>query len=217
MEFATLACLGPDALTFLQGQLSCDMREVSSHKLSLACYCNPKGRVIAAPYLYAVANGFHFIVPADLAQLLIASLKRVIVFSKATLQDISAEVPTYPVLENPQFEIAHGMGFTLSLATPAPSDAWQARLIEAGVPTIGQAQSGQFLPHDIGLVALGAVSFTKGCFVGQEIIARMQYKGKLKKHLESWSGKGECPLEGEVVNSVIYQEKRYILAVINKT
>lgn len=216
MHYTTIACLGDDALLFLQGQLSCDMREVGPNKLTLGCYCNSKGRVIAAPYLYAVPDGFHLIVPSDLAQSFVHSLARVIVFSKANLNNVSVKYPAIPDLENPQFSIAPGIGFTLGQATPAPEDAWQARLIEIGIPIIGQAQSGKFLPHDLGFVALGAVSFTKGCYVGQEIITRMQYKGKLKKHTEVWVGKGECPLGGEVVNSVIYEGKSYILMVMVK-
>lgn len=213
MNYATLACRGPDAEKFLQGQLSCDMRTVKSDALSRGCYCNLKGRVIAAPYLYKFAEDFHLILPSDLAPRFMALLKKFIVFSKATLEDISREVPAIPVLSNPQFEIAPGVGFTLGQAEAAADQAWLARLIELGIPTIGLAQSELYLPHDLGLVKQGAVSFTKGCYVGQEIIARMEYKAKLKKQAVSWVGEGACPLEGEVVNEVIFEGKTYLLKI----
>jgi folate-binding protein YgfZ len=209
MLYATIACLGPDAETFLQGQLSCDMRNVfSAPKLTLACYCNLKGRIIAAPYVYAVPDGFHLLIPADLVQIFLASLQRVVVFSKAKLTDISSEYPISCMLGQPEFPIAPGIGFGQE---EAPSQAWQARCIELGLPVIGKAQSGLFLPHDIDMVKLGAVSFSKGCYVGQEIIARMHYKGKLKKHLVSYIN----PLDnhGVVVNEVIFEGKRYTLVI----
>jgi len=184
------------------------MRKVSSETLSLGCYCNLKGRVIAAPYLYAVPEGFHLILPADLAEPFMSALGKFIVFSKARLTDVSEQFPAHPVLKD--------LGFTMNEAVACDPLAWQAYLIEHKIPVIGLAQSGLFLPHDLGLVQLGAVSFDKGCYVGQEIIARMQYKAKLKKHTEVWIGEGPCPLEGEVVNEVIFGGKRYTLAIIEK-
>lgn len=212
MKYSTLACLGPDALTFLQGQLSCDMREIGPERLSLGCYCNLKGRVFAAPYIYSVPEGFHLILPADLAPAFIQSLSRVIAFSKATLTDISAQHPATPVLENPQFEIAPGVGFTLGPVESAPTDAWLAALITHKIPTIALAQSEKFLPHYIGMIELGAVSFTKGCYLGQEIIARMHYKGNLKKHLVCQIDPPES--DGDIVNSVEFSGKSYVLAIV---
>jgi folate-binding protein YgfZ len=212
--YKTIACLGPDALRFLQGQLSCDMREVGPNALSLGCYCSLKGRVIAAPYLYAVPEGFHLIVPADLTPVLLKSLNKFIVFSKATLSDLSEAFPVHPLLGESPHSLCPGAGFALGEnAQPTDEKAWEAHLIEHKIPLIALAQSERFLPHDLGLVELGAVSFNKGCYVGQEIIARMHYKAKLKKHPTVWVGQGEYPLEGEIVNQVDYAGKRYVLAV----
>jgi tRNA-modifying protein YgfZ len=217
LHYKTIACLGPDAAKFLQGQLSCDIREVRADSLSLSCYCNLKGRVIAAPYLVAVPEGFHLILPSDLAESFMATLGKYILFSKASLTDLSEQFPVVPILGESQYPIAPGMGFTLGGSDPAPFEAWQASLIEHKIPFIGLSQSGLFLPHDLGLVQLGAVSFTKGCYLGQEIIARMHYKAKLKKQTEFWGGTGPCPLEGEIVNEVIFSGKRYTLVLVEKS
>ncbi|MDF2529981.1 MAG: folate-binding protein YgfZ, partial [Gammaproteobacteria bacterium] len=60
---------------------------------------------------------------------------------------------------------------------------WQKLDIEAGQAFLSPEAIGKFLPHDIRLPELNGVSFSKGCYIGQEIIARMQYLGKLKKQL----------------------------------
>ncbi len=60
---------------------------------------------------------------------------------------------------------------------------WHAEEISMKIPRIYPETSEVFLPHEIGLPELGAVNFSKGCYTGQEIIARMEYRGKLKNHL----------------------------------
>lgn len=59
---------------------------------------------------------------------------------------------------------------------------WDAMDIQAGLPTITLATQGLFTPHDLKLPTLNGVSFSKGCYIGQEIVARMQYLGKSKQH-----------------------------------
>ena len=75
-------------------------------------------------------------------------------------------------------------------AKPVGSHAWEWLEIRAGVPIITQSTQEQFVPQMVNLEAIGGVSFQKGCYPGQEIVARTQYLGKLKRrmylaHLES--------------------------------
>jgi folate-binding protein YgfZ len=140
------------------------------------------------------------------------ALNKVIIFSQSKLTDISTQLPAVAVLGDPQFEICPGAGFTLGNAPAAPEHAWLAHLISHQIPTLSLAQSEHFLPHYVGMIELGAVSFTKGCYLGQEIIARMHYKANLKKHLVSIIG-DEVP-NGERVNEVIFEGKRYTLIIL---
>jgi folate-binding protein YgfZ len=61
--------------------------------------------------------------------------------------------------------------------------AWQLSSIHAGVPQVGQATQEQFVPQMINLELIGGVNFRKGCYPGQEIVARSQYLGKLKRRM----------------------------------
>lgn len=79
-------------------------------------------------------------------------------------------------------ERANELVSMLSGTTLADENAWDYIELQAHIPMFGQTAIEQFLPHNVGLHQVGAVSFTKGCYIGQEIIARMHYRGKLKTH-----------------------------------
>lgn len=68
-----------------------------------------------------------------------------------------------------------------ALATPAGRDAWTLSEVRAGIPWVSAATQEQFVPQMANLELLGGVSFNKGCYTGQEIVARTQYLGKLKR------------------------------------
>lgn len=146
---------GPDAEKFLQGQLTCDVRQVTAEP-SLAAHCNAKGRVMSLFRIQRKDDTFQLLVPEDMVESTYTQLKKYAVFSKVKLDILNDEIV---------------------------DPAWHLRDIKAGIPRLYPQTIGEFLPHDINLVKLGAVSFAKGCYTGQEIIARMQNRGKLKKYL----------------------------------
>lgn len=71
----------------------------------------------------------------------------------------------------------------LALTAPLGASAWQEALIDAGIPTVTAASTEQYTPHMLNLDRLGAVSFNKGCYTGQEIVARTEYRGQTKRRL----------------------------------
>ncbi len=93
-------------------------------------------------------------------------------------------------------------------AVPAGPDAWEWSLIQAGIPTIGAATQEAFVPQMANFDLLGGVSFKKGCYPGQEIVARMQYRGGLKRRmaLVHLAG-GERPLPGQSVYSASFGDQ----------
>jgi folate-binding protein YgfZ len=87
------------------------------------------------------------------------------------------------------------------------SQEWKQLDLHDGVPAIYPETSGKFLPHEINLEKLGAIHFDKGCYTGQEIIARMHYRGKLKKHMHQATILSQSPpLPGSDVYSQQGQE-----------
>ncbi len=101
--------------------------------------------------------------------------------NQITVVKISGTQPRYLVFtETPQtlWKCA-----TAQIARPAGAMAWQLLDILAGVPQIIPATAEEFVPQMVNYQALGGVSFKKGCYTGQEIVARMQYLGTLKRRM----------------------------------
>jgi folate-binding protein YgfZ len=160
-----LKVTGIDAKKLLQGQLTTNLDELASGARQLAAHCNPQGRVLSLFRIMAVADNYYLEMPAEIIPIALQALKKYAVFYKVDLSDASAEID----------QISDAA--TLSL------NAWKAQNIQAGIPTIYIATTGKLLPHELNLTELNAVSFNKGCFTGQEIIARMHYRGQLKKRM----------------------------------
>jgi folate-binding protein YgfZ len=83
-----------------------------------------------------------------------------------------------------------------------PSSAWWRSEIEAAVPTVFAATQEKFVPQMINLEVLGGVSFKKGCYPGQEVVARSQYLGKLKRRMQrAHVDHAEVAIAGDVYHS----------------
>lgn len=189
---------GADAVTFLQGQLTCDISELDNQVI-WGAYCNIKGRVVALFRLFKHHQCCFLIVSQGLANKLIKTLQRYIFRAKVNV--VRADYYCYGLLQCPRTDCPEGQympqheDYYLALPhqrglflTPQQladaydnSNAWQQAAIALNEPQLYPQTCALFLPDELGLDALGAVSLNKGCYVGQEIIARMHYLGKAKK------------------------------------
>ena len=79
---------------------------------------------------------------------------------------------------------------------PAGLNAWRWREIMAGLPQIGAATQDEFTPQMVNYELIGGVSFKKGCYPGQEIVARTQYLGKVKRRMMRFHAEGGAPAPG---------------------
>ncbi len=195
---------GSDAKKLLQGQLTCNVDEVSPTQGAMGAHCNPQGRVISLFYLLMLDNIYYLILPRSMLDLAASALKKYAVFYKVVIQQANHEQLlgvqdlTLPANINNIATMNFTDGRSILLGLPETlhllqqtfadervltSEDWHARNIEEMIPTIYPETSATFLPHEINLPALKAVHFEKGCYTGQEIIARMHYRGKLKTHL----------------------------------
>jgi len=145
---------GNDTFDFLQGQFSNDLEILEKEPALLTAWCNPKGRVIILTNVTRTAGGYSFPVPAEMVDDIVKRLT--------------------------MFRFRAKVEFTIEAAIDA-NDARDA--IHAGIPSIGRKQSEKFTPHMLNLDLLGAISFDKGCYTGQEIVARTHYKGATKRRM----------------------------------
>ncbi|HEY5643509.1 MAG TPA: hypothetical protein VIS31_11605 [Woeseiaceae bacterium] len=151
-KIATITATGPDALSFLQGQLTNDLRRLATEKEILAAWCSPKGRVIWFGTVRAIESGYALSAPAE------------------TADDIVRRLTMFRFRARVDLAIDHD-----------EAEVDPATLIRGGYPFIGRAQSEQFTPHMLNLDLIDAISLTKGCYTGQEIVARTHYKGATKR------------------------------------
>lgn len=194
-DHALIHIQGPDAEKLLQGQLTIDVKALQPGQGQLAAHCQAQGRIISLFVLFRTHDGFILCLPETMQSIALTALKKYAVFYKTSLKlaphhySVTANTHTSQVNNQALATVTLANGITYHLHDqPIESDQHDAlafyyqALILSHTPCITPEISGLFLPHDVNLIALGAVSFTKGCFTGQEIIARMQYKGAAKKH-----------------------------------
>lgn len=209
--YGLIAVSGPKTLAFLQGQLTCDMRTITTSAPGFGAFCNPKGRIRALFRIFLYEENYYLQLPRLLLPKTLAQLQQYARFSKITLEDVSdtwsrlgiwgtdimTKLPkddTIVTLILPSTNTntrAELLGPTALLqpittylsqqAKQASFEAWKRLDIQAGIPEIWPETTEQLLPHYINLPALGGVSFNKGCYCGQEIIARMEYRAALKR------------------------------------
>jgi tRNA-modifying protein YgfZ len=222
---------GPDAIKFLQGQVTCDVTLASTQKGIYGAHCNPKGRILFSFYLFPrTENCLWLIIPFTQLQQAQKDLQKYSVFSKIKISDISNLFPLKLVKSNGDYtnlpldqQIIHqdAQGFIRQRSgnyweiggTPdlshLPQDLiqtvaeeWKLLDIQQGIAHIYPETRESFTPEEINYPLIDAVSFRKGCYTGQEIVARMHYKGKHKRHAYRFlMNTSELPLPGSIVLS----------------
>lgn len=199
-DWGVIRAAGPDAATFLQSQLTQDVLALDAERACLAGWCSAKGRLIASFVVWRPAADEMLL--ACSADLLPAVLKRLSMFvlrAKCKLSDASVELPLVGVAGTAAtagvwrregdligLPPARGVARCLSVggapALPAlDAGAWSWLEVASGVPRIVAATAEKFVPQMVNLELVGGVNFQKGCYPGQEVVARSQYRGTLKR------------------------------------
>ena len=151
---------GEDSRKFLQGQVSCDMDSLIIGQVIRGCHCTPKGRVI---FMFsALMKNEHSIIletHPSIVDTAIASLSKYAVFFKTEISDISVQdISVEPKTTN-------------------------LERLKSGVADIGIETTELFIPQMLNLDILGYISFKKGCYTGQEVVARAHYLGAVKRKM----------------------------------
>ncbi|WP_039913391.1 CAF17-like 4Fe-4S cluster assembly/insertion protein YgfZ [Cellvibrio mixtus] len=240
---------GADASKFLQGQVTCDLRELNSLVTRLGAQCNPKGRILLTfRALQINAETIALRIPSSMLENARQSLGKYIVFSKAKLIDGHDEYSLYGLYGNEASDLAkkiflnlpgedggyveHNGNFLIQLdssgryecwihhsnitgfvqqigtvASQGSVDDWKLLDIQAGIADIYPETFEQLTPQEINYQLINGISFRKGCYTGQEIVARLHYRGKLKRHMYRFRiHTPETPaLATQVINSITQQ------------
>jgi hypothetical protein len=202
-HLGTLRFSGQDAEVFLQGQLSCDVSEVRPGLSSHGAYCSAKGRMLANFLLWREQDGFAMVLSRDLGASVQKQISKFVLRSKVKVADASDIVLVGAAGAQAESLLAAAPGQSVRLndgrlivALPAEGAAgvlrglslgdaarWRWLDIRSGVPLIKAATQDQFVPQMANLELIGGVSFEKGCYTGQEIVARTQHLGRVKRRM----------------------------------
>ena len=218
-----LTVSGSDATSFLQGQATCNINDITETKGSFGAFCTPKGRTISTFFIIKQNESYLLVLPSGLLEKVTKKLQLYILRSDVLLNDTQDEfclfgmtcpdtaesdlnLPDqnytatgnheikairFPALQ-PRFLIIGPTQSAIDLWTDftenqtyhtANSSDWSYLDVISGIPWLNSETSEEFIPQMINLDQLDGISFNKGCYTGQEIVARTHYLGKSKRKM----------------------------------
>ncbi len=205
-HLSVISITGEDSEQFVQNQFSNDLRTLDPPCSQLHAYCNPKGRTLAVIRLLTKpSGGFRMLVPASMVKGLEKRLKMFVLRSRVVLthdetEHVLGTTGTLPLPDSctglsthtckghvPRTLVVGNRDQTaecLKRADPIlHGDFWKLADILSGIPQVYPQTTETFIPQHLNLDLVDGISFRKGCYPGQEIIARLRYLGKSKQRL----------------------------------
>lgn len=232
---------GSDAATFLQAQLMNDVSALAPGHWQWNGWLNPKGRVIVLVALVALDAMRYWLIAPDFPAIMLASrLQRFVFRSKVTLRVrddclafgafaqsehahdsaidhspdadiVELDLGTSSGARTLRIETANASDVDMTVAASADTLRWDAFDLAHGLPRLAIDQSEAWTPQMLSLDRLDAYSLKKGCYPGQEIVARTHYLGQAKRVLGRIAGNrlvagaevtAECRAIGTIVSTV---------------
>lgn len=194
-QFSQLTIQGEDAEKFLQGQLTCDTTKLGL-SYQAAAIGNLKGRIEFGIWIKKQAEKqFDVVISADCAAALQGHLNKYGAFSKF---ETSAPTAIYPCVIDEVPTFSHQDDYN----TIDDTQAWMQASLAAGNYWIVAATQGEFQPQELRLHQRGGMDYDKGCYLGQEVIARIYFKSAPKAFLHYVQGTGDVPAAGEKLEKI---------------
>jgi folate-binding protein YgfZ len=193
-ELIMLEISGADATTYLQGQLSNDIRELATKPFQFSAHLNNKGRILATFIITSPSENLYYLITSQtLAEKIIPRLKMFILRSKVNLvlstKALSFSTTPQESIHSLQLAAEH---FLIISAEPVndskiDSNAWHKILVELPFPMIYLDTQEKIIPQQVNFDLIGGINFKKGCYTGQEIVARTHYLGKIKRRMAKFT------------------------------
>ncbi|MEB6676453.1 CAF17-like 4Fe-4S cluster assembly/insertion protein YgfZ [Acinetobacter haemolyticus] len=211
LAFTAFSLNGVDAQKFLQGQVTVHVERLVENESRYTAICDLKGRIHFGLWIKKInSESFELVTTQDQAEEFAKHIRKFGAFSKMKLEEISSVFPTI-----------NGIQTDFS-TTETDINTWQVQAIQSGQAWITQTTEHLFQPQELRLHQREGVHFDKGCYLGQEIVARLWFKAKPKHWLHLIQGKETTPAPAtqlhkdvEVVNSIAF-DNGYLALVIAK-
>lgn len=188
-ELIIIQVSGADAKTYLQGQLTNDIHDLDDKSFQLSAHLNNKGRIIATFFITKAAeNEYYLITHKTLTDKIVPRLKMFILRSKVECKLVNYDIflSSEPQANTISFELVPGQFLIMDKLPDNNSDnitIWHKLLVDNALPMIYLDLSEKIIPQQVNYDLIGGVNFKKGCYTGQEIVARTHYLGKVKRRM----------------------------------
>lgn len=225
-DLAVLAVTGDDAVDFLHKQLSNDVLHLEATEARWAAYCTAQGRMLASMVVWRPSDKeLRLLLASDIAAAIAKRLSMFVLRAKVHIElldhavlgcvltadaDALSNMPTGPWgrMEDATGEwitAPHGAGqparawliSPIAQSAGSSNGAWGVADVQAGLPWIRSASQDMFIPQTLNMDLNGGIDFKKGCYPGQEIIARSHYRGTIKRRMAygtvSWAADTPLP------------------------
>ena len=198
---------GKDVQPFLQGQFSNDINALDEGVVQINAYCQHQGKIIALVWVMKKDEDFYVSFPADLEEVVAKRLNMFKMMSDVTITEVSNGIIQLGVIDE-VFDNSFKLNDQQSIALVdnvdginlSNSEIWEQACIESGLPEVYLNTSEQFVPQLLNLdIDEVGVSFTKGCYPGQEVVARLHYLGKSKRRLRTFECEGDIVVGDELI------------------
>nr|WP_236662474.1 tRNA-modifying protein YgfZ [Aeromonas jandaei] len=247
---------GQDRVKYLQGQVTCDVNALQPGQSTLGGHCDPKGKLWSDFRLLCLEESLLLLTTPSVLERQLPELKKFAVFSKVEIaaderhatglagKGTDAWLAAQFGLEQSGL-IAGGMAVKIEQdrwllvsseqadALPAGDESlWWGLEIKAGLPHMEAVHQGEFIPQMLNLQALDGICFNKGCYMGQETVARAKYRGANNRALFLLAGSASEPVNagdtleiqlgdnwrrsGMVLNAWQHQGQVWLTAVLPK-
>jgi tRNA-modifying protein YgfZ len=196
-----LKITGSDAESFLQAQLSNNINELDSSSIQLNAYCQHQGKILALFWVMRSNDDFLLSFPLDLLEIIKSRLQMFVIMSDVAIDDVTDDYLQIGVIDENQ-KNAFIINDKLSLIITRPNklskfsmsskDYWNKACIDSSLPEIYLLTSEKMVPQMLNLdIDEIGVNFSKGCFPGQEVVARLHYLGVAKRRLFAFESDSE--------------------------
>ena len=232
---------GPQAREYLQGQVTADLERFNADQVQLACCNSAQGRVQAVFWILERGDGIALVLPIAIVDSTVARLRKYVLRAKAKIEaaahlqvgftprDVTSPTPyAHRQSDGVSYFTLPGLDAVMVVgAFDAPLDAareheWKVGHLRAGLPQVFPETHEAFVAQMLNIDLLGGISFEKGCYTGQEIIARAHFRGAVKRRMFLFSADGPPPAPGTRVlageqhaGDVVDAADNLVLAVIS--
>lgn len=202
---AVLSVTGADAAHFLHNLLTADVEHLGEGQATLAALLSPQGKILFDMLVLRQGGGFLIDCAAgqraDLAKRLAMYRLRAKV-EVAPRDDLHVSVSPGPIPGGYRDPRSEAIGWRVAGPEGRPAQGYEAARIALGLAdSAADLGSGEFFPHEANLDQLGGVNFKKGCYVGQEVVSRMEHRGTARSRILPVRLEGDAPPKGTEIRS----------------